>query len=189
MDGLEWCGLLVDYCDVFISCLDFHSDGTHSLQRIHWWVSDVMLHFSKSDEVTNSSTFWMVWGWVLFSILHLLCTKMFATLLLQLNLFIYFLEKCCFLWYVITNCYKSVGHPEDELSCYCLPYVHDWPQCSTESDANWTVCPTQPRWCEGEIKAHYLQCQIHAACVSINGTKTNMFQSFTVSVSLRPTHG
>ncbi len=21
-DGLEWCGLLVDYCDVFISCLD-----------------------------------------------------------------------------------------------------------------------------------------------------------------------
>ncbi len=34
IDGLEWCGLLVDYCDVFISCLDSHSDGTHSLQRI-----------------------------------------------------------------------------------------------------------------------------------------------------------
>uniref|UniRef100_A0A8C2JUW6 Leptin receptor overlapping transcript-like 1 n=1 Tax=Cyprinus carpio TaxID=7962 RepID=A0A8C2JUW6_CYPCA len=31
-DGLECCGLLVDYCDVFISCLDSHSDGTHSLQ-------------------------------------------------------------------------------------------------------------------------------------------------------------
>ncbi len=45
---LEWCGLLVDYCDVFIGCLDSHSDGTHSLQRIHWWASDVMLHFSKS---------------------------------------------------------------------------------------------------------------------------------------------
>ncbi len=40
----NWC-----YCDVFISCLDSHSDGTHSLHRIHWWrVSDVMLHFSKS---------------------------------------------------------------------------------------------------------------------------------------------
>ncbi len=26
----------VDYCDVFICCLDSHSDGTHSLQRIHW---------------------------------------------------------------------------------------------------------------------------------------------------------
>ncbi len=35
IDGLESCGLLVDYCDVFISCLDSHSDGTHSLQRIH----------------------------------------------------------------------------------------------------------------------------------------------------------
>ncbi len=23
----------VDYCDVFISCLDSHSDGTHSLQK------------------------------------------------------------------------------------------------------------------------------------------------------------
>ncbi len=45
-DGLERCELLVDYCDVFISCLD--SDGTHSLQRIHWWTGDVMLHFYKS---------------------------------------------------------------------------------------------------------------------------------------------
>ncbi len=36
------CGLIVDYCDVFISCLDSHSDGTHSLQMIHWWASDVI---------------------------------------------------------------------------------------------------------------------------------------------------
>ncbi len=43
---MYWSG--VDYCDVFISCLDSHSDGTHSLQRIHCWASDVMLHFSKS---------------------------------------------------------------------------------------------------------------------------------------------
>ncbi len=33
---LESCGLLVDYCNVVISCLDSHSDGTHSLQRTHW---------------------------------------------------------------------------------------------------------------------------------------------------------
>ncbi len=31
----------------FMSCLDCHSDGTHSLQRIHWWASDVILHFYK----------------------------------------------------------------------------------------------------------------------------------------------
>ncbi len=42
------CELLVDYCDVFISGLDSHSDGTHSLQRIHWWASDGMLNISKS---------------------------------------------------------------------------------------------------------------------------------------------
>ncbi len=75
-DGLEWCGLLVDYCDVFISCLDSHSDGTHSLQSIHCWDSDAMLHFSKSDEETNSSKLWMAWwcAHVLFCfILFLLC--------------------------------------------------------------------------------------------------------------------
>ncbi len=54
---MDWSG--VDYCDVFISCLDSHSDGTHSLQRIHWRDSDAMLHFSKSDEETNSSISWM----------------------------------------------------------------------------------------------------------------------------------
>ncbi len=42
---LEWCGLLVDYCDVFISCLDSHSDGTHSLQSIHCWDTDAETHF------------------------------------------------------------------------------------------------------------------------------------------------
>ncbi len=39
--GRESCGLLVDYCNVFISCLD----GTHSLQRIHWWANNVQLDF------------------------------------------------------------------------------------------------------------------------------------------------
>ncbi len=31
---MDWSG--VDYFDVFINCLDSHSDGTHSLQSIHW---------------------------------------------------------------------------------------------------------------------------------------------------------
>ncbi len=48
IDRLEWCELFVDYCDVFIRCLDSHSDGTHSLHRIHWGASNVMLQFSKS---------------------------------------------------------------------------------------------------------------------------------------------
>ncbi len=60
---MDWSG--VDYCDVFISCLDSHSDGTHSPQRIHCWDSDAMLHFSKSDEETISSL--ISWRWALFS--------------------------------------------------------------------------------------------------------------------------
>ncbi len=38
----------MDYCDVFISCLNSTADGTHSLQRIHWKASDVMQNISKS---------------------------------------------------------------------------------------------------------------------------------------------
>ncbi len=45
IDGLESCGLFVDYFNVVINS---HSDGTHTLQRVHWRVSDVMLHLSKS---------------------------------------------------------------------------------------------------------------------------------------------
>ncbi len=68
VDYLLWCCVTcVCCCDVFISCLDSHSDGTHSLQRIHWWARDVMLHFSIffADVETNSSTSWKTaWGWV-----------------------------------------------------------------------------------------------------------------------------
>ncbi len=46
--------------------LSLTSDGTHSLQRMHWWASDVILYLSKSDEETNSSTSWMTWGWAPF---------------------------------------------------------------------------------------------------------------------------
>ncbi len=43
---MDWSG--VDYCNVFFSCLDSYSDGTHSLQKIHWGATDVMQHLSKS---------------------------------------------------------------------------------------------------------------------------------------------
>ncbi len=59
IDGLElllWC-----YCDGFISCLDSHSDGTHSLQRVHWWSSDVMLNFSKSVPMKKQTHLYLVW--------------------------------------------------------------------------------------------------------------------------------
>ncbi len=61
--GLESCGLLVDYCEVYISCLNSHSDGTHSLQRILWWASDVTLHFSKSVPMKKQTHLHLKWHW------------------------------------------------------------------------------------------------------------------------------
>ncbi len=48
-----------DYCDVFISHLD--SDGTHSLQRIHWYASDVMLNFSKFVQMKKQTHLHLTW--------------------------------------------------------------------------------------------------------------------------------
>ncbi len=47
-----------------MSCLDSHSDGTHSLDPlVSKWCNDTFLQIC-SDEETDSSTFWMAWGWV-----------------------------------------------------------------------------------------------------------------------------
>ncbi len=32
---------------MFLSAVWTHSDGTHSLQRIYWWASDVIIYYSK----------------------------------------------------------------------------------------------------------------------------------------------
>ncbi len=34
----------------FISCLNSYSDGTHSLQGIHWWASDTFLTICSDEE-------------------------------------------------------------------------------------------------------------------------------------------
>ncbi len=56
-----WTGLHVEYCDVFISCLDSHSDGTHSLQMIHCWASDVVQNFSKSGLTKKQTHLHLGW--------------------------------------------------------------------------------------------------------------------------------
>ncbi len=62
IDGLEWCGLLVNYCDV-LSAVWTHSDGTHSLQRIHWSASYIMLNVSKSI-LTKKQAHLDLYGWI-----------------------------------------------------------------------------------------------------------------------------
>ncbi len=48
---VNWVHCVLLWC--FISCLDSHSDGTHSLQRIHWWTSEI--HFSKPIPMTEQT--------------------------------------------------------------------------------------------------------------------------------------
>ncbi len=58
-DGLERCGLLWFFIRLSFWRHPFTAE-------IHWWDTDAMLHFSKSDEETNSSTSWMAWEWAHF---------------------------------------------------------------------------------------------------------------------------
>ncbi len=50
---------------------DSHSDGTHSLQSIHFWDTDAETHFYKPDEETNSSWSRMNWGWTHFQLIFI----------------------------------------------------------------------------------------------------------------------
>ncbi len=155
-DGLESCGLHVDYCDVFISCLDSHSDGTHSLLRIHWWASDVMLNFSKSVPMKKQTPLHLGWpegecifGWTipliqrlfdvlwLYSILyvhpvkfeHSTCHYLFLSLSLALS------DQCYFLFVALIlrqSGYVQIYRAElcqdsEDLTC-CLVWitVHVW---------------------------------------------------------------
>ncbi len=60
---LFWCWWL-EVCGTsffFISCLDSHSDGTHSLQRIRWWAGDVMLNFSINILMKKQTNLHLRW--------------------------------------------------------------------------------------------------------------------------------
>ncbi len=80
------CGLLL----CFISCLNFHSDGTHSLQRIYWWSSDVMLHFSKSVPIKKQTLLHFGWheGEYIFSNFYFCVNYSLKSCIVALSFFI-----------------------------------------------------------------------------------------------------
>ncbi len=63
--------ILVWIIVIFLSAVGTILDGTHSRQRIHWWVTDEMLNLNRicSDEEPSSSTSplikikCLIWGW------------------------------------------------------------------------------------------------------------------------------
>ncbi len=58
------CGLVVDYCDVLSSCLDYQSDRTHSRQMRRW--CNAKFPQMCSHKETKISKSWMAWEWVHF---------------------------------------------------------------------------------------------------------------------------
>ncbi len=75
--GVVWitCGLLW----FFISCLDSHSDGTHSLQRIHWQASDTFLQICSDKE--TALLLYVHTRYNLFA--HSSCTSLFILLFIK----------------------------------------------------------------------------------------------------------
>ncbi len=54
IDGLRSYGLLGNNCDVFISCLNSHFDGTHSLPRIHCkWCDAKILQIGQRSKLIH----------------------------------------------------------------------------------------------------------------------------------------
>ncbi len=59
--GLEWCGLLVDYCDVFISCWTLILTAPIHCRGSNRWASDVMCNFSKSVLMKKQTHLHLEW--------------------------------------------------------------------------------------------------------------------------------
>ncbi len=93
----------VDYCYLFISCLESHSDGTHSLQRIHWWASDAMLHFSKSALMKKQA--WMAQVKVQF----FCCWNFRYSFNVNMNEWCIYIELYCVLLYTQSALQLCVG--------------------------------------------------------------------------------
>ncbi len=60
----------VDYCDAFISCLDFHSDGTHPFTEdplVSKWCNSEFIQICSDEEKTNLHLGWpfFVVGWTI----------------------------------------------------------------------------------------------------------------------------
>ncbi len=117
---MDWGSVDCLWIIVFISCLDSPSDGTHSLQRIYWWASDVMHNFSKicSDK---KQPVYILYG------LNFLCVHFVCTFSANFNFRLF-----CLIWnavnslLVLLKTSSCAYHREDvDLAhvCICFPCI------------------------------------------------------------------
>ncbi len=98
INGLESCGLLVDFCDVFISGLDsfLRHPFTAEDPLVRKWCNATFLQIC-SDEETNSSVSWMAWvNWLNYSLRHFFLFKKIKELFGLRQWFATLKKKPCF---------------------------------------------------------------------------------------------
>ncbi len=91
-----WTGVLWITCDVFISCLDSHSDGTHSLPLLRHWCRDTFLQIwwrNKlsfiTDDLRMSTLSANVQSWVNYPCKGAQKLSIFSFLIKVINLLIF----------------------------------------------------------------------------------------------------
>ncbi len=104
------------YCEVFTTCFDSHSDGTHSLHMILWWASDVMLNFSKSVQMRKQTHLHLGWpdgGYIFFSL------KSLGDILLYISIILTYVP----LHFVIKTLHWGISFP-----LVSGRFGHSWPR-------------------------------------------------------------
>uniref|UniRef100_A0A672PID5 Dedicator of cytokinesis protein 5-like n=1 Tax=Sinocyclocheilus grahami TaxID=75366 RepID=A0A672PID5_SINGR len=124
IDGLEWCGLLVDHCDGFINCLDSHSDGTHSLfSKSVQMKKQTSLHLGWPDgEYILSKFSFLVSYSINFEQKQLLAASNFTEKMLFFFNLIIMLTSCFFVSTVMDITDIAHGKIDDDDKQYFIPF-------------------------------------------------------------------
>ncbi len=115
----------VDYCDVFISCLDSHSDGTHSLQRIYWWASDVAKFLQYVPHIYSFNKYYkyMHISWVI-NLQHTQCEVFTDTPMKWLRYLSWWRRKCSVSFALWLAGQKEMGYFVQGVQCpTCMPWT------------------------------------------------------------------
>ncbi len=129
----------------FISCLDSHSHGTHSLQMTYWWVSDVMIHLFKSFLMKMQTHLHLVYPeteWI-FSKYTFLANYSFKSS------------------YAINSSYNCFSVSESRILYRNVKYICNINICNNNNKNHHSLCGTpsnefhNKQYCEGESICKY----------------------------------
>ncbi len=118
LDVNWWTGVTL-WIIVFLTAVWTHSDGTHSLQRIHWWASDVMLDFSKTVLMKKQTHRRLRWPQ---------CKYIFSKVWFWVNYFFNFAVLFIYFWLklIAHSGFKSTSFHMTSMSADDFKYLSEW---------------------------------------------------------------